>query len=201
MSTSALATLSLPGEALRAIRLSAQDSELVAACLKGDAAAERALYDAHVEALYRTAFRMCGGDRDVADDIIQEAFVRAFRRLDQFRGESTLRTWLTSIVVSSACRVLKRGSWLRNKSTELTEHIADGHKGSDPDLGALLDAAIAKLPAKLHVVFVMHDMEGYTHIDISTALGIPVGTSKARLHDARIKLRASLTRVYETWRL
>jgi RNA polymerase sigma-70 factor, ECF subfamily len=201
MSTSALATLTNQGEAPLAIRQSAQDSELVAACLTGDALAERALYDAHVEALYRTAFRMCGGDRDTADDIIQEAFVRAFRRLDQFRGESTLRTWLTSIVVSSACRTLRRGSWLRNKSTELTEQLPDGSRRSDPDLGGLLDAAIAKLPPKLHVVFVMHDMEGYTHVDISTALGIPVGTSKARLHDARVRLRESLTRVYETWRL
>jgi RNA polymerase sigma-70 factor (ECF subfamily) len=158
------------------------------------------LYDAHVAALYRTALRMCGGDSDVAEDITQEAFVRAFSRLSQFRGEATLRTWLTSIVISSASRVMSRGSWLRNNSVQITDQIADDARQVDADLAARLDAAIARLTPKLHVVFVMHDMQGYTHTDISGALGIPVGTSKARLHNARTKLRAALAREYESWR-
>ncbi len=200
MAIAASARLTIPGEASVVIRRSTQDSEMVAACLAGDAIAERALYDAHVEALYRTALRICGGDSDVADDITQEAFVRAFKRLGQFRGESSLRTWLTSIVISSASRVLKRGSWLRNKAVELTDQIADGKVRGDADLAARLDAAVAKLPPKLHIVFVMHDIEGYTHLEIGGAVGIPAGTSKARLHDARIRLRAALSREYETWR-
>ena len=181
------------------IRRSTHDSELVTACLAGDAAAERALYDAHVEALYRTAFRMCG-DSDVAEDITQEAFVRAYRRLGQFRGEASLRTWLTSIVISSASTILRKGSWLHNRSTQLTENIAEAKQRGDPELAALLDSAVAKLSPKLQVVFVMYDVEGYTHPEISSALGIPVGTSKARLHTARAKLRAALERDYGAWR-
>ena len=195
MAMSASAELTIPGEDSLVILRSTQDSELVAACLAGDAAAERALYNAHVAALYRTAFNMCG-DSDVAEDITQEAFVRAFRRLGQFRGQSSLRTWLTSIVISAGASHLRRGSWLTNKAVGLTDNIPDRQQQRDPDLAEHLSAAVAKLSPKLQVVFVMHDIEEYTHNDISAALGIPVGTSKARLHGARARLRALLSREY-----
>jgi RNA polymerase sigma-70 factor (ECF subfamily) len=78
----------------------------------------------------------------------------------------------------------------------LTENIPDRQQQRDPDLAEHLSAAVAKLSPKLQVVFVMHDIEEYTHNDISAALGIPVGTSKARLHGARARLRALLSREY-----
>jgi RNA polymerase sigma-70 factor (ECF subfamily) len=200
MAISAFAARTFPDEATPAIRLSTQDSQLVAACLSGSAAAERALFDAHAAALHRTALRVCGGDSDVADDVTQEAFVRAFSRLHNFRGESSLRTWLTAIVLSCASRVMSRGSWLRNKSIPITDQIASAEPIGDPELAARLENAVAQLSPKLQVVFVMHDMEEFTHVEISGALGIPVGTSKARLHTARNKLRAALAREYELWR-
>jgi RNA polymerase sigma-70 factor (ECF subfamily) len=95
---------------------------------------------------------------------------------------------------------MSRGSWLRNKSIPITDQIASAEPIGDPELAARLENAVAQLSPKLQVVFVMHDMEEFTHVEISGALGIPVGTSKARLHNARNKLRAALAREYELWR-
>ena len=75
------------------------DRELIARCLAGDADAERALYDAHVDRIYRLVYRMAG-DGDLAQDLTQDTFIRAFERLQQFRGDSSLATWLHSIAVS-----------------------------------------------------------------------------------------------------
>jgi RNA polymerase sigma-70 factor (ECF subfamily) len=195
MPITASAGLTVRGERSLVIPRSTQDAELVAACLSGDAAAERALYDTHVAALYRTAFRMCG-DSDMAEDITQEAFVRAFRRLDQFRGQASLRTWLTSIVISAGSSLLRKGSWLHKKSVDLTDQIPARQVNHDSDMVARLDAAVARLTPKLQVVFIMHDLEEYTHKDISAALGIAVGTSKARLHRAHARLRVALSKYY-----
>ena len=170
------------------------DAELVEACLAGDAAAERALYQQHADTLHRVAFRLCG-DPDVAADITQEAFVQAFARLSQFRAESTLRTWLIAILVSAAGKTLRKGRWLRDRSTDLNERIPQPPGSShDADLAAHVNAAIAALSDKLRVVVVMHDVEGFTHLEIAIALRIPTGTSKGRLADARTKLRAALAK-------
>jgi RNA polymerase sigma-70 factor (ECF subfamily) len=75
------------------------DKQLVARCLAGDRAAERALYDAHVDRVYRLAFRLAG-DSDLAQDFTQETFIRAFDRLGQFRGDASLATWLHTIATS-----------------------------------------------------------------------------------------------------
>jgi len=168
------------------------DAELVAACLVGDAMSERALYDRHLEALHRLAFRLCG-DPDMAADITQEAFIRAFAALHQFRGEAALRTWLTSILLQVAGDVMRKGRWLRDRTGDLDARIPSPPGAPrDSDLAAHLDAAIAALPDKLRVVLVMHDVEGFKHIEIAAAVGIPTGTSKARLTSARAKLRAAL---------
>jgi RNA polymerase sigma-70 factor, ECF subfamily len=173
------------------------DAQLVAACLAGVAAAERALYDLHVDALHRAAFRLCS-DPDITEDIIQEAFVLAFAGLSQFRGESSLRTWLISILVSVAGKTMRKGRWLRDHASDLNDRIPlPAEMLRDRDLAAHLAAAIAALPDKLRVVVVMHDVEGFTHIEIGAALGIRTGSSKARLSRARARLRAALAHHWE----
>ena len=154
------------------------------------------MYDAHVERVYRLMYRMAG-DGDLAQDFTQETFIRAFERLEQYRGESSLATWLHAIGVSVALngmRKLRRfRSWIDSTEDQsaMPELIVEP-KGFTADLKVRLHAAIDALSEKLRPVFVMHDVEGYTHEEIAGTLGIPVGTSKARLFDARARLRVAL---------
>jgi RNA polymerase sigma-70 factor, ECF subfamily len=169
------------------------DRELVHRCLSGDPVAERALYDAHVDRVYRLMHRMAG-DADLASDFTQDTFIRAFQRLDQFRGDASLATWLHAIAVSVALNGMRSVKRIRGR----TENIDDAPEISiqpsrfTADLKLKLHAAVDALSDKLRPVFVMHDVEGYTHEEIGRTLGIPAGTSKARLFDARAKLRLAL---------
>ena len=169
------------------------DRQLVTRCLAGDALAERALYDAHVDRLYRLMHRMAG-DGDLAADFTQETFIRAFERLDQFRGDSSLGTWLHTIAVSVALNGLRKVKRIHGRTENIDDVPAIAVEGSHfpSDLKAKLHKAVDALSEKLRPVFVMHDVEGYTHEEIAGTLGIPVGTSKARLFDARAKLRLAL---------
>jgi RNA polymerase sigma-70 factor (ECF subfamily) len=169
------------------------DRELVARCLAGDADAERTLYDAHVDRIYRLVHRMAG-DGDLAEDFTQETFIRAFERLEQYRGDASLATWLHSIAVSVTLNGMRKVQRIRLRTTDLTETPLLASEASDlpPDLRTRLFQAIDALSDKLRPVYIMHDIEGYTHEEIGETLGIPTGTSKARLFDARAKLRAAL---------
>lgn len=169
------------------------DRQLVHRCLAGDAIAERALYDAHVERVYRLMHRMAG-DPDLAADFTQETFIRAFQRLDQFRGDSSLATWLHTIAVSVALNGLRKVQRIRGRTDDIenTPGLTVQPRGFTGDLRARLHSAVDALSEKLRPVFLMHDVEGYTHDEIAGTLGIPVGTSKARLFDARAKLRLAL---------
>ena len=169
------------------------DRELVSRCLAGDSLAERALYDAHVERIYRLMHRMAG-DGDLAADFTQETFIRAFERLEQFRGDSSLSTWLHTIAVSVALNGMRKVKRIRGRTEAIDSvpEIAIQPIGLTSDLRSRLFAAVDALSEKLRPVFVMHDVEGYTHEEIAGTLGIPVGTSKARLFDARAKLRLAL---------
>lgn len=173
------------------------DRQLVARCLQGESLAERALYDAHVERIYRLMHRMAG-EPDLAADFTQETFIRAFERLEQYRGESSLATWLHTIAVSVALNGMRKVKRFRAAAepvdaVEADHRLAVQPTGFTADLKVRLHAAIDALSEKLRPVFVMHDVEGYTHEEIAGTLGIPVGTSKARLFDARAKLRVALS--------
>ena len=169
------------------------DRQLVDRCLAGESSAERELYDAHVDRIYRLMYRMAG-DGDLAADFTQETFIRAFERLEQYRGDSSLATWLHTIAVSVALNGLRKVKRIHGRLDDIedTPAIAVEPKGFTADLKVRLHAAIDALSEKLRPVFLMHDVEGYTHEEIAGSLGIPVGTSKARLFDARAKLRIAL---------
>jgi RNA polymerase sigma-70 factor (ECF subfamily) len=137
------------------------------------------------------------GDPDLAADFTQETFIRAFARLEQYRGDASLSTWLHTIAVSIALNGMRKVKRFRASAepvsaVESDERLALQPTGFTADLKVRLQAAVDALSEKLRPVFVMHDVEGYTHEEIAGALGIPVGTSKARLFDARAKLRLAL---------
>lgn len=169
------------------------DLQLVRKCLSGDPVAERALYDAHVDRIYRLMHRIAG-EPDLAADFTQETFIRAFERLEQFRGDASLATWLHTIAVSVALNGMRKVKRIGGRTASIDElpELAVQPRSYTADLKARLYTAVDALSEKLRPVLVMHDVEGYTHEEIAGTLGIPVGTSKARLFDARAKLRLAL---------
>lgn len=189
-----------PAVAAEAPRFVSREPELIARAVAGDRQAARELYDAHAPRVFRLAFRLTGDD-ELARELTQETFIRAFAQLGRFRGESALSTWLHRVglsVISNAMRKVKR---FRSREADLEE--ADGIATSptvDPDLREKLYRAIDGLPEIYRVTFIMHDVEGYTHDEIATALGIAEGTCKSRLSVARAQLREKLAAVAKEWR-
>lgn len=175
------------------------EHELIARVRAGEPAAERALYDAHVDRVYRLAYRLAGDD-ELARDFTQETFIRAFDRLHTFRGDSRFSTWLHVITTSVVLNGLRKTKRFRTQTTlEAAEGMSIGARSAEPDLKMRLHAAIDALPDRYRTVVVMHDVEGYTHEEIAQTLGVEVGTSKAQLSRARVKLRETLADFAGEW--
>jgi RNA polymerase sigma-70 factor (ECF subfamily) len=176
------------------------EAQLIARALDGDSTAERQLYDANVDRVYRLAYRLTGDD-DLAEEFTQETFIRAFDRLDGFRGESALSTWLHSVTVSVVYNGLRKLKRRRQRQVPLKDvaQLSEPAVEPEPDLRERLKVAIDGLPDGYRTVFVMHELEGYTHAEIAAALGIQPGTSKAQLSRARARLRESLADYAEEW--
>jgi len=170
-----------------------EERELISRVLAGDPSAERALYDAHVDRVFRLAYRMAG-DMDRAQDYTQETFIRAFSRLQTFRGDASLSTWLGSIAISVTLNGLRKVRRQNEREVGLDDFTpaGDTRREAEPDLKTRLNQAIDDLPEGYRAVFVMHDVEGYTHEEIGASLGVHPGTSKAQLFRARARLREAL---------
>lgn len=189
-----------PAVAVEASRFVSREPELIARVVAGDRQAARDLYDAHAPRVFRLAYRLTGDD-ELAREFTQETFIRAFAQLGRFRGESALSTWLHRValsVISNAMRKVKR---FRTRETDLDEAhpMAVESRIADPDLRDRLYRAIDELPEIYRITFVMHDVEGYTHDEIASALGIAEGTCKSRLSVARSQLREKLAPFAKEW--
>jgi RNA polymerase sigma-70 factor (ECF subfamily) len=157
----------------------------------GDEAAFERLYRRHVARIHTLARRMAGPD--AADDLTQDIFVRAWDKLATFRGDSAFGTWLHRLAVNV---VLSRHRSERNERTWIVDDEvalamaarATAHPATRMDL----DAAIARLPDGARRVFVLHDVEGWTHEEIAEQMGLVPGTSKSQLSRARAALRRML---------
>ncbi len=176
------------------------EHELIGRVRAGDGAAERALYDAHVDRVFRLAYRFTGDD-ELARDCTQDTFIRAFERLASFRGDAKFSTWLHAIATSVALNALRKVKRFRQRETDLdtATGLPAAGREAEPDLKRRLARAIDDLPPGYRTVFVMHDVEGYTHEEIGAALGIEAGTSKAQLSRARAKLREALADFAGEW--
>ncbi len=176
------------------------DQQLIAQVLAADPRAEREFYDRHVDKVYRLAYRM-SGDSTLAQDFTQETFVRAFDRLAQYRGDAALATWICSICVSVSLNGLRSTRTRHTREVDYDQALtfAVASRESEPDLKLRMHAAIDALPDGYRTVFLMHDLEGYTHEEIGRALDIEIGTSKAQLFRARRKLRVALAEFEGEW--
>ena len=169
----------------------ADEAELVARARGGDRRAFEQLYRDHVNRIHALCWRLCGGDGALASDMVQEAFIRAWRKLHHFRGESAFGTWLHRLTVNLVLG--EKRKQLRRAALE--QPLEETHVGrlpateSMPGVDRDLEVAIARLPERARTVLVLHDIEGYQHDEIGRLAGMAVGTSKAQLHRARRLLR------------
>jgi RNA polymerase sigma-70 factor (ECF subfamily) len=182
-----------PAIALEAPDAGPDEWTLITRTIEGDRVSARTLYDRHARRVHRVVFRICGDD-ELACDLTQDVFVRAFGQLKAFRGDSAFTTWLHRIAVTTALNQMRKVKRIREHEEALGEddHHAAPSREADPDLRTRLHAAIDALPEGLRMTVLLHDVEGYTHGEIGTMLGIAEGTSKARLFEARGKLRTAL---------
>jgi RNA polymerase sigma-70 factor (ECF subfamily) len=168
------------------------DADDARAAAAGDRQAFQRLYRRHADRIYGAVLRLAGYDHARAEDLTQDAFVRAWQKLGEFRHESAFGTWLYRLAVNVALMDIRaRGASPVGFTDEelLPEH------GETPFCAAEreeLERAIARLPARARAVLVLHDIEGWRHEEIGAELDMAVGTSKAQLHRARGLLRKVL---------
>ena len=175
--------------------LSDSESRWVEKARAGDRLAFEKLYRSHCDHIYGLCWRLCGGDRALAEDMVQEAFVRAWNKLDLFRGDSKFGTWLHRLavnVVLSDRRIRVKRLRREQEFDENVERVQVGDRDVFAGLRRDLEAAIAGLPERARTVLILYDIEGYRHEEIAEMTGMAVGSSKAQLHRARKLVREVL---------
>ncbi|KAA2285238.1 RNA polymerase sigma factor [Arenimonas fontis] len=189
----AVATDTLPPASAADASAREEDHALVRAAGAGDRHAFEALYRRHVRRVYALLWRICGHEAR-AEDLVQDAFVRAWQALPGFRFESAFSTWLHRLAVNTALMELRsrRGNEDLETGDEALLHHPAGDDVERAASGLELERAIATLPPRARAVLVLHDVEGWKHEEIAAELGMAVGSSKAQLHRARHLLRARL---------
>jgi RNA polymerase sigma-70 factor (ECF subfamily) len=176
------------------------DVALVERCRQGELGAFEELYRAHSRKLYGVAVRMLGNPAD-AEDMLQEIFLTAHRKLDSFRGESALGTWLYRLAVNLCLDYLRSRT---GRAVQMTDALDDepvlpadtrGRGLADRTVAKMdLERAMAQLPEGCRTAFVLHDVQGLEHREVGEIMGIAEGTSKSQVHKARLRLRTLLSR-------
>ena len=170
------------------------EPETMVRCRTEDVDAFERLYREHAPRLYALASRISGSPAE-GEDLLQEIFLQAYRKLGSFRGEAALGTWLHRLAVNYCLDYVRSR---RGKMTKLTTTL-DAESGREPAARAEtpndrldLERAIGRLPDGCREAFVLHDIEGFNHQEVGAMLGVAEGTSKSQVFKARLKLRAML---------
>ncbi len=173
------------------------DLALVDRIRRGELGAFEELYRAHAGRIYSLALRMLGNAAD-AEDLLQEIFLTAHRKLETFRGDAALGTWLYRLATNQVLDHVRSRAARTGQMTDGLDDaavIADGmgHRLGERAIDRIdLERALAQLPEGCRAAFVLHDVEGLEHREVADVLGIAEGTSKSQVHKARLRLRALL---------
>src|SRR6476620_9678034 len=174
----------------------ATDAELVARCQAGEPEAFETLYHQHAARIYSLACRMAGSTDD-GEDLLQEIFLQAYRKLGSFKGDAALGTWLYRLALNHCLDYVRSRQAKMNKLTETldAETSFEPVAPRDTPIARMdLERALERLPEGCREAFVLHDVEGFDHKEVADLLGIAEGTSKSQVFKARAKLRAMLRR-------
>jgi RNA polymerase sigma-70 factor (ECF subfamily) len=168
--------------------------ECVRRAQAGDVAAFETLYREQSGRIFALCLRLRGGDRADATELMQDVFVRAWRRLATFRGDSAFSSWLHRLAVNTMLENARteRRRTARVLSMEDTSMLPGAAQSTGIDLRMEMEEAVASLPKGARIAFVLHDVEGYQHQEIAQQLSVSIGTVKAQLHRARRLLRDRL---------
>ena len=169
------------------------DAELVARCQAGEVDAFETLYRRHAPRLYSLAIRLAGSP-DEGEDLLQEIFLQAYRKLGSYQGGAALGTWLYRLALNHCLDFVRSR---QAKTAKLTDTLDNGsfEPVAPPDTPIAridLERALERLPDGCREAFVLHDVEGFDHKEVGEMLGIAEGTSKSQVFKARMKLRAML---------
>jgi RNA polymerase sigma-70 factor (ECF subfamily) len=169
------------------------DAALVRRAIDGDERAMRLLWNQHSPHVDAIVTRLAG-DPDLAQDLAQEVWIQIFRALPSWRGDSKFSTWLHRVAVNRSLNALRRTRRLAAVESPIEEHtVTVAHdEGMRSMLAASITEACQQLAPGARTVFYLHDVEGYTHEEIASELGITAGGSKSQLFKARAKLRRLL---------
>jgi len=171
------------------------DQALARSAAGGDSSAFEALYRRHAGRVHGVVARLVGYDRARAEDLTQEAFVRAWQALPAYRFESAFGTWLHRLAVNTALMDMRarRSRPGLDGDDDVLDHVGTlDTAGQGTALALDLERAVATLPPRARAVLVLYDVEGWKHEEIAEVLGMAVGSSKAQLHRARSLLRERL---------
>ncbi|HEY6074152.1 MAG TPA: sigma-70 family RNA polymerase sigma factor [Anaerolineales bacterium] len=162
----------------------------------GDVDAFELLYKENSGRIFALCLRLQAGDSADATELMQDVFIKAWRRLATFRGDSAFSSWLHRLTVNTMLENSRsdRRRTARVLSMDDTSRLAGAARSSGVDLKMDMEDAIASLPKGARLAFVLHDVEGYQHQEIAEQLSVSVGTIKAQLHRARRLLRERLER-------
>ena len=167
------------------------DAQLIAACRRGEARAMEMLYHQYKRRVFGMAHRIVGVSD--AEEVAQEVFVRVFRGLTNFRGDSQLSTWVYRLTVNAALSHLaKRGRRHEVGDDGLSELPAPPTTERDSALASRIETALTQLPAGYRAILVLHDIEGLSHEECAAILECRIGTCKSQLHKARARMRELL---------
>lgn len=183
---------------------STDDHELVRACRAGNAEAFGELVLRYQDRLYPTIFRLVGSEED-SRDVLQDAFVRAFTKLDLFQGTSSFYTWIYRIAVNQAVNFhrrrsprlinlpeIERGGDIATALEEPSRELDPAERLDRAERDELIQKALSRLSVEHRAVVILKDLEDHRYEEIAEILDIPVGTVRSRLHRARCELREFL---------
>lgn len=168
--------------------------ELIERCRLGDREAHYRLYKLYSKAMFNVGYRITGNEAD-AEDVLQEAFVSAFKNLHHYRGDASFGAWLKRIVINKAINVLKKHKWEmmpENKEIDVAAEEEPQDYVSDLNVARVRNA-IQQLPDGYRSVLSLYLLEGYDHQEIGEIMGISESTSKSQLNRAKNKLKELLT--------
>ena len=174
--------------------LTGSAGDLIARCQAGDVEAFEALYRQHAARIYTMACRMAGSPED-GEDLLQEIFLQAHRKLGSFKGDSAIGTWLYRLALNHCLDYVRSRQAKMSKLTETLDADASFEptaRRETPIARMDLERAVARLPEGCREAFVLHDVEGFDHKEVGRLLGIAEGTSKSQVFKARMKLRSML---------